>query len=313
MKKLCAFIFITGTCVSFNAHAWFFFFIPGSVVSKISDSVTGSEGDNCVGQQAQVGDPIRLPNGAVMTVKSLSGTSARCSDPNLPIRALLELRTSVPASNTSVSTMVAAATTEARIDLPDGWEPGPLTDRLKANGAVLSTTNKTTGSGLLLGSYRRAGITDMATYAKTISAGIVNLLQDGAQSPMTPLTINGVSAWQIEISGKTTARIPITIIPEGTPVTFLLTIYEGSKEIVRLNSWTYTANFSNQKEELQRIANSLTGLALPTTAQTKTESAPNPAQSDAASRLSVLKSLLDKELITKDDYETKKQAILNSM
>jgi hypothetical protein len=66
-----------------------FIFIPGSVTAAVSDSITGAEGSNCVGVNAKVGDKIRLPGGGVGTVKSLSGTSMRCTQPELPIRALL--------------------------------------------------------------------------------------------------------------------------------------------------------------------------------------------------------------------------------
>lgn len=67
-----------------------FIFIPGSVISAVSDSITGAKGENCVSNQAKVGDRIRMPNGAVGVVKSLSGTSVRCSQLELPIRAELE-------------------------------------------------------------------------------------------------------------------------------------------------------------------------------------------------------------------------------
>lgn len=64
-----------------------FVFIPGSVMSAVTDKVTGSEGDHCVASEAKVGDRINI-NGQMMTVKSLSGTSTRCQGV-YPIRALL--------------------------------------------------------------------------------------------------------------------------------------------------------------------------------------------------------------------------------
>jgi hypothetical protein len=70
----------------------FFFFIPGSVVGKISDSMTGAEGQNCVSASAKVGDTVRTPDGRPATVKSLSGESTRCKNPSMPVRALLEIR-----------------------------------------------------------------------------------------------------------------------------------------------------------------------------------------------------------------------------
>jgi hypothetical protein len=64
-------------------------FIPGSVTGAVSDAITGSEGDHCVSSSAKVGDKIRLPDGSYNIVKSLSGTTSRCKDPNRPIRAKL--------------------------------------------------------------------------------------------------------------------------------------------------------------------------------------------------------------------------------
>lgn len=89
MNKTIAIAFFLLACVSSNANAWFFFFLPGSVTSKIGDAFTGAEGDNCVGSNAKVGDTIRLATGKLMTVKSLSGTSSRCTNAEHPIRALL--------------------------------------------------------------------------------------------------------------------------------------------------------------------------------------------------------------------------------
>ena len=76
--------------LTLSLQGCFFVYIPGSVINGISDGMTGAEGSNCVGSNAKVGDRIRLPDGSTGVVKSLSGTSTRCTDPNLPIRALLE-------------------------------------------------------------------------------------------------------------------------------------------------------------------------------------------------------------------------------
>ena len=102
MKKLSALLFIIGLGISFNANAWFFFFLP---TGAMMDAISGSEGANCVSEGVKVGDSVLL-NGVAMKVKSLSGTSMRCGDEKLPIRALLEIDNSPQVS----------ATTEAKIE-----------------------------------------------------------------------------------------------------------------------------------------------------------------------------------------------------
>lgn len=68
----------------------FFVFIPGSLIQKVSDGITGAEGDHCVNSSAKVGDKLTAPDGRIGEVKTLSGTSTRCTDPNRPIRARIE-------------------------------------------------------------------------------------------------------------------------------------------------------------------------------------------------------------------------------
>lgn len=79
---------VAALCISLQG-CWFVY-VPGSMVSALSDSLTGAEGAHCVGPAAKVGDRVRLPGGGYGTVVSLSGTSIRCDDAH-PVRALLQL------------------------------------------------------------------------------------------------------------------------------------------------------------------------------------------------------------------------------
>ena len=89
LMKLCKLVLLMALASSLQGC--FFVFIPGSVISSVSDSITGAEGSNCVREGVKVGDNILLTNGGRGTVKSLSGTSVRCTNPEFPIRALLAL------------------------------------------------------------------------------------------------------------------------------------------------------------------------------------------------------------------------------
>ncbi len=67
-----------------------FVYIPGSAVDSIADSLSGAEGEHCIPEWVKVGDAVNFPSVGLGTVKSLSGTSRRCPDPKLPIRALVD-------------------------------------------------------------------------------------------------------------------------------------------------------------------------------------------------------------------------------
>ncbi|MHB1292596.1 MAG: SHOCT domain-containing protein [Sulfuricella sp.] len=111
MKRILSLMFLSLALASTNANAWFFFFLPGSVTGAITDAVTGSEGSNCVGENAKVGDVIRLPGGAQGIIKSLSGTSMRCTQPEFPIRALID-------TSSASSPPVQAPTTKLNLGTP---------------------------------------------------------------------------------------------------------------------------------------------------------------------------------------------------
>jgi hypothetical protein len=66
-----------------------FVFIPAGVINAAADSISGAEGEHCVGAIAKPGDLIRLSSGGVWKVESVSGTSYRCTDPQYPTRAKL--------------------------------------------------------------------------------------------------------------------------------------------------------------------------------------------------------------------------------
>lgn len=70
----------------------FFIFIPGPVIDKGVDLVTGQRGDHCVGEAAKIGDRILIAS-KNYTVMKLEGTSRRCQNPTYPVRALLRYET----------------------------------------------------------------------------------------------------------------------------------------------------------------------------------------------------------------------------
>lgn len=307
MKKIVAVMIFLSAFVSTSANAWFFFFLPGSVTGAISDAVTGSEGSNCVGPNAKVGDNIRFPNGSLMVIKSLSGTSSRCTQPEFPIRALLE------PSSSPAPTAAPAFTSKAGIDLPDGWAPVELNDKVKAKGYFFQAANRTIDAGLLMSAAKREGITDMLEFAKTKRIAQVAALKDGQGSEIDKILINGLPAWRFEVSGKSPTS--------GRDLTWLLTFIDAGTEIVDIRAFMFTAGYSSHKEELGHLAYSIKGFVVPETPPVVVNDEKTPVVSEkphsatdtAASRLKDLNKLYEDGLITKKDFESKKKEILKSI
>jgi hypothetical protein len=241
MKRLSAFLFVIGLGLSFNAHAWFFFFLP---TGAIADAITGAEGANCVSDSTKVGDLVSL-NGVAMKVKSLSGTSMRCTDEKLPVRALLEVDNSPQVS----------AITAAKLELPDSWENKTLTPAMKAQAGVMLATNRAMNSslGLFALPKEKVVIPDLNDWAKMMMDMQLTSLTEGKVSQITKLNINGAEVWQAEVTG-------ILKVDMKNKHTYLKTIYAGDKEVVLLNLDTVSENYESQKAEFLKIANSVSGL-----------------------------------------------------
>ena len=245
MRKTLALIGFLLAFSTSNANAFFFFFLPGSVTGKIADAFTGAEGDNCVGANVKVGDTIRLQNGSLTTVKSLPGTSSRCTNAETPIRALLG-----PSSQTS-----AQNATQARIDLPEGWKPTPLTEAQRNDGAVLLAYNGSINTWFQVSTATRSKASDLAASIKSMKDAQLTRLKDpeATQTETTQLAIGNLPAWRFELGAKV----------NGIPYSIMKTVLEGRDEIVVIECWTTTANFSQVKEGLAKIVESVTGITPP--------------------------------------------------
>ena len=299
MKRTISLAILLFATASTNANAFFFFFLPGSVTSKISDAFTGSEGDSCVMASTKVGDVIPLPNGGIATVKSLSGTSYRCTDPTHPIRALVDYSTS-------------SFTSKAGIDLPDGWESIPV-DQQKAN-VIFSAKKPSAGDTfLIISAWRRGNDSDMMTFATNSKLATEKMLEQHQQSEIVQITVNGMRASRFEITGTANT---------GNKYTGITTILEGDQEIVIVAAFSPADSYEEQKEEINHLPWNIKGIhtpALPAVASpapvpVATPPSTLPTQSEsAASKLRALNALYKDGVINQNDFETKKQEILKSM
>lgn len=304
---LLTFVF-TGLLFTNPASAWFFFWIPGSVTGKIADALTGSEGENCVGSSAKVGDSIRMPDGSISIVKSLSGTSYRCTQSSHPVRALLE-----PTGKSELAS--ETPTTQAKIDIPDGWEQQPITEQLRASRTVLYVMNKTIGTGLLLTSQKRSSVTNVETYVNSIRNSERDRLDNAELSELRKVSVNGIDTLQYEVSGnlRTGAKAKLK---------YLKVFYDGDDEILLISCWATESNYNSHRETLMKLSHSVTGIKKQVVSQNSMEGLQtlkeptNPAQSsdaDTTRRLREIKRMLDEGLINQRDYDNKKTEILKAM
>jgi len=240
MKSVYRLLFIAGMAISFNANAWFFIWLP---VGAIADAMSGAEGTNCVAESIKVGDAVNS-NGQRMKVKSLSGTSSRCTDSSKPIRALLE---------PDDSPTPPQQTTEAKIDFSDGWVQKDVPSNLKALGTLLMARNETFATTLSIFTTKRSAITDTAKFVKTRLNIQMSNLTDATQTETTEMVINGARVWQAEVTGNLKSS-------PKSQYTYMLTFFEGADEIVLVNAYALSTVFPNGKPDVQRVLGTLTGL-----------------------------------------------------
>jgi len=329
-KRLITLTVLLLALASNSAQAWFFFFLPGSVTGAISDAITGSEGNNCVGSTVKVGDTIRLTDGSRGVVKSLSGTSSRCTNPEFPIRALLEL------SKDSTANDVSIFNSKAGIELPEGWKPAEVSAQLKSKGYFFLAKDESKGEALLLASVTREGITDMMAHVASVRSSQMKMLSGAKQSDIEKLQVNGMSAWRFEVTG----------MPAGRSVnsTYLITLIDTGKELVSVAGMMAPVPGLSEREQRADLSNlayritlngqstTVTGPPTPVTTAPPAPATPNPPvvttppeptavgpeqtpnrQGSIATRLQLLDKLYKDGLITEKDFESKKQEILRGL
>jgi hypothetical protein len=227
----------------------FFFYVPGSVTGKISDAVTGSEGENCVTTTAKVGDKISLPGGSIGTITSLSGTSSRCGDAALPIRAKI-----VPDAPGASPVVANAAPVPDKDKIafttPTGYTANTLTAAQKAANTIAVLVNHTLDVGVAVIAEARSGITDTKDYAQTKQGAQMSRLSDSVRGDFSSITVSGRPAFQYEVTGTVS----------GKRLIYLTVVIEGQEQIVTVNSWCLAVNYDVRKEHMAKLGEIVTAM-----------------------------------------------------
>ena len=304
-----------------SAQAWFFFYLPGSVTGKISDAISGAEGEHCVGADVKVGSQIRLANGEIKIVKSLSGTSSRCADAIHPIRALLD--TVNLTSNTESSNI--------GIDLPmgqGGWTQRTIPESHKSSGVIFLGSQPTTDAWLSVSSTPRVGKVDLMSLARDRLANFRNGMTNANESEIISSTINGIPVLRFHISGQLRST--------KNNLTYAWTVFDLANEVLIVTSWIPTVNWSFERQTLEKLPERISGLPninslkttditqvlIPDSKSTNVNLIQPPAlvtptsstiDTPIAKRLRDLTELFNQGLINEKDFLEKKKSILDSL
>lgn len=290
MKKIHALSFVVLLTFCNFANAFFFFWFPSAGGGTTDPSM------KCAGENVTVGQNIAV-DGKQYVIKMVEGTSSKCTSSLLPTLVRVELIGDVQQRQSS-----------AKLELDTGWDQKPLTDTMKQAGGILYAINRTIDSGLLISTADKKSITNIETFVNTKRNTNSNGFLEVTATEIVKSQVNGLNSWQYLKMGKSKA---------GVPHTTYTTIIESVDEIVMINFWTTTKNYDNASPTFIKVTNSLSGLQpslnaqpvapVPIAAETKSNT------NDTTSKLQLLKDLFDKGLITKDDYDKKRQSLLNGM
>jgi hypothetical protein len=255
MKKLLAGAITALACYCGNANAFWIIF-PTAPLDKLSDLITGSEGEHCVRETAKVGDSITSRAGQSATIVSLSGTSFRhCKNSQFPIRAKLEFN--------------YAFSSKAGIDIPDEFEQKTLTNDQRFDGYILFAENSRENFGVTVSARPREYVADTLELLYGLAKNMESTLDGGTNGDPERTEIDGMPAWRIEVTGKRRGFF-------GQRYTYMYTAIEGDKEIVVINTYSLTDDYEKRKAGLRKISESVRGLKT-----TVAESGPQPAESQA--------------------------------
>lgn len=242
-----------------DARAWFFFFIPGSVLGRIGDTVSGATGEHCVSAKAKEGDVMTSPAGNTAVIKKLSGTSSRCANPDLPIRAEMEFQ--------------FAFSSKAGIELPADFKPKEITSIQRFNGMLLNAVDESGQLQLVIHARPRRAGNDGGTLARDVAANMSKLVETPQISQEETLTINGVNAYRFRMTGVNKGIF-------GRSYTYIVTVLEGSAEYIVVNASYLTSTLPENVRVMTELAANVKGISPPDTREAASTSFQKPPVSE---------------------------------
>lgn len=203
---------------------------------------------HCVRKTLAVGDTVRLKDGKLASITSLSGVSAQCKNPEFPIGATVG-----PPSPQSCE-FATPFNPDAGIYLPEGWQKQKLSCATlsKKKEVFFHAVNETIGARLIMDDIARSRITSLADYAKTLRDRQTTNLGNPQPSEIEELQINGMAAWRFHVQGELKAS--------HKDMVYIITLIDHGDDIVLLNTFLPAGLYSDHVDELDDLAYDIKGL-----------------------------------------------------
>jgi len=237
MKKISALIFVIGVGLSFNANAWFFFFIPN--LGNLFDTQSSVKGNFCARDGVKVGDSAKSPAGHSLKLVNIIGTSPTCKNPSQPIFAEVEY-TFKPS--------------KAGINLSDDWEVGFTSDWERYGGEIIRAKSKSTpNKTLFINTFLRQPSIDLNRISNDTTKRLLSSMKNPTIVNSEELKIIGLNATRVEINAETRETF-------SSKLTSLLTIIEGKNEYILISLGANKDDFDGFREEFKKFPEGISGV-----------------------------------------------------
>lgn len=143
-------------------------------------------------------------------------------------------------------TVTAAKSVASSVEmpLPAGWSRTAPPAVPGSNNFILSATNITADSGLILSSIPAESVTDLVEFTKSRMAVMASMLSNPKKGEIRSFQLNDREASQFVISG----------VENNINLSYIFTVIKGDVDIAVLCSWTSLENFPSQRENLNHLA-----------------------------------------------------------
>lgn len=135
---------------------------------------------------------------------------------------------------------------KTELTLPSGWVEKPLSAELKNAGAEFLAMNNSIQSAVRYWTLDKVALVNIPAYIKKLPTIIASDLNGSSIGSIEELEVNGNKAYRFEVTGSPKNQT--------TPITFLITLVEGSKYLVRTDALIAAKDYSDFKDHLGKLA-----------------------------------------------------------